>query len=172
MANDTIQYGTTHYCQIRSVLTTYLLLLHNSKPRRAVAFDSLEIPCYLNSFLNLTWSSPSSTITAQSGLYLCKAPSYCAYSQEVSYPANNPPRTVVLPWLGACLVAYTLTPGHGSHQTMPRWARTSDSSECLNWPTGPTNCFPSRTWRGERECPRGWDSINLRCLQCPHGVAC
>ena len=39
---------------------------------------------------------------------------------------------IVLPGLGACLVAYTLTPGHGSHQTMPRWARTSDSFECLN----------------------------------------
>lgn len=68
----------------------------NSKPRRAVAFDSLEIPSYLNSFLNLTRSSSFSTITVQSGLYLCKAtsPSYCVYSQELSYPANNPPRKV------------------------------------------------------------------------------
>jgi len=41
--------------------------------------------------------------------------------------------SIVLPWLGACLVADALTPGHGSHQTMVRWARTSDSSNCGGW---------------------------------------
>ena len=45
-------------------------------------------------------------------------------------------------WLQVQRMALSLT-----YQTMPRWARTSDSSECLNWPTGPTYCFPSTKGR-------------------------